>query len=193
MPALADPAALVTDVEGEISPSVELFQEVESGTELAVGAGARLTLEHYASCQTVTMTGGIVAVRDTGFGLDRADVAGRMDTPCAETIALQAQDSVSASVVVRGAFVGGNGVPRVPLAPQIVIAGDGGYDKMRVERDGEAIWTLAVRAGRVEWPLGRLFLTDESFYVLVLTGPAGERRARVVADRDEGGRTVLRP
>ena len=49
-PAVAgSPAALVTDVAGEVGPAVDLYDELEAGTELTLGAGARLTLEHYTS------------------------------------------------------------------------------------------------------------------------------------------------
>jgi hypothetical protein len=187
----AAPVALVTDVSGEVSPAVGLFHELEAGTELTLGAGAGLTVEHYATCEAVTVTGGSVLVRETGLDLERADVAGRTALPCAQTATLAPQqDTVNAGVLLRGVAV----LPRVPLVPQIVVAGGGaGFDILRVERDGRAVAALPVRAGRVEWPEGGLFLTDQAAYVLVLAGPAGEHRARVVADRGAVGRTVLRP
>ncbi len=184
------PGALVTDVSGEVRPAVDLFDEVGIGTELELGAGARLTLEHYASCEAVTMVGGSVVVRETGLDLARAAVAGRAELPCAHAVTLSPEDEITASVVLRG-----SGLPRVPLVPEIVVAGGGaGYDLLRIERrGGREVATLRVRAGRAEWPEGRLFLTDRTAYVLVLSGPAGEHRADVLADRGGGGRTVLRP
>lgn len=183
------PAALVTDVSGEISPGVEPFQEIDSGTELSLRPGARLTIEHYLSCEAVTMTSGSVVVHSAGLDLDRAAVAGQAEMPCAQPITLAPEDMATAGVLVRGA-----GPPKIPLSPNIVIAGGGaGFDRMDLERDGQLLWTLPVRSGRVEWPEGRLFLTDQGVYSLVLVGPAGERRANVIADRGAGGRIVLRP
>lgn len=189
-PALAAAqGALVTDVAGDVTPAVGLFDEIEVGTGLTLGPGARLTIEHYASCEVVTMIGGSVVVRAAGLDLRSAEVAGRADAPCPEAVALRAEETVTAGVALRGA-----GPPAVPLAPEIVVAGGGaGFDSMRVERDGHLVAALPVRAGRVHWPEGRLFLTDGGTYDLVLAGPAGEHRAGVVADRDAGGRTVLRP
>lgn len=189
-PAIAEsPAALVTDVSGEISPPVGLFHEVEVGTELRVGRGASLMLEHYAACEAATVTGGTVVIRADGLDLAQAKVADRAKTACPETVKLQAGEVVGAGIVLRGA-----GTPRIPLAPEIVVAGGGpGFDSMRVEREGQLVWTIPVRTGHVEWPEGRLFLTDQGTYVLVLAGPAGEHRAKVVADRSAAGRTVLRP
>lgn len=188
--AAGPPGALVTDVSGEVAPAVGLFDEIEVGTELALGAGARLTLEHYASCEAVTMVGGSVVVREGGLDLARADVAGRAELPCAHAVMLRPEDEITASVVLRG-----HGPVRVPLVPEIVIAGGGiGYDFLRIERQGgREVAALPVRAGRAEWPEGRLYLTDRTPYVLVLSGPAGEHRAGVLADRRAGGRTVLRP
>jgi hypothetical protein len=189
MPAAAgEPGALVTDVSGEVAPAVQLFSEVETGTELTLGQGARLTLENYASCEAATLTGGSVVVGEIGLDLARADVAGRVEMPCAQAVTLRTEVA-GAGIVLRGA-----GPPNVPLSPQIVVAGGGaGFDSMRVMRDGRTVWTVPVRAGRVEWPEGRLFLTDGGTYLLVLDGPAGEHHARVVADRYVDGRTVLRP
>ena len=188
-PAAAGPAALVTDVSGEVSPPVGLFNEIDGGTELTVARGASLTLEHYASCEAATVTGGPVVVGEDGLDLGRADVAVRAKVDCPATISLKAGEMVGAGIVLRGA-----GPPRIPLAPEIIVAGGGaGFESVRIERGGNPVRTLPVRAGRVEWPAGELFLADRAIYVLVLSGPAGEHRARVVADRDAGGLTVLRP
>ena len=190
-PAIAgSPAALVTDVSGEVRPAVGLFDEIESGTELEVDRGASLTLEHYASCEVAEVTGGIVAVGAEGFDLSQATVADRAKAPCPATVTVRAGEMVGAGIVLRSV----DRPTRVPLAPGIVIAGGGaGFDGLRVERDGQLVWTLPVRDGRVDWPQGRRFLTDQGSYLLVLTGPAGEHRAKVVADRATSGLTVLRP
>jgi hypothetical protein len=188
-PALAGPAALVTDVSGAVSPPVGLFHEVDAGTELTVERGASLTIEHYASCEAATVTGGPVVVAEWGLDLGRADVAERAEVDCPAAIALRTGEMIGAGIVLRGA-----NQPRIPLAPEIVIAEGGtGFESMRIERGGDPVRTLPVRAGRVEWPAGGLFLTDRATYVLVLSGPAGEHRARVVADREANGLTVLRP
>jgi hypothetical protein len=188
-PALAGPVALVTDVSGEVSPPVGLFHEVDAGTELTVAEGASLTLEHYASCEAATVTGGPVVVGENGLDLGRAEVAERAEVDCPAAISLRTGEMVGAGIVLRGA-----GPPRIPLAPEIVVAGGGaGFESVRIMRDGNPVRTLPVRAGRAEWPAGELFLTDRATYVLVLSGDGGEHRARVVADRDARGLTVLRP
>jgi hypothetical protein len=184
-----EPVALVTDRSGQVSPAVELYDEVEAGTRLTLGPGASLSLEHYASCEAATVIGGSVLVQDTGLDLAGAEVADLAEAPCAQAVMLRSEDMVGAGIVLRGTWL-----PRVPLAPRIVVAGGGaGMDLMRIERDEGEVAALPVRAGRVAWPETDLILADQTDYVLVLSGPAGEHRAKVVADRHAGGWTVLRP
>lgn len=184
------PAALVTEVGGDVAPEVGIYDEIDAGTELSLGQGATLVIEHYASCEAAKVTGGVVGVLAKELDLTRAAVAERWDADCPEAVSLREGDMVGAGIVLRSV----DRPPRIPLAPDIVVAGGGaGFDSMRIERDGEVIRTLPVRAGKVDWPEGRLFLTDQGSYLLVLAGPAGEHRAKVVADRAADGLTVLRP
>jgi hypothetical protein len=184
------PAALVTDVSGEVTPEVGAFDEVDAGTVLSLGARSTLTIEHYASCEAAKVNAGAVGVRADGLDLSRASVADRWKIDCPEAVSLHQGELVGAGIVLRSA----DRPPRIPLAPEIVVAGGGaGFDRLRVEREGQLVWALPVRGGRVDWPKGRRFLTDQGAYLLVLDGPAGEHYARVVADSAAAGRTVLRP
>ncbi len=184
------PAALVTDLAGQVTPAVGVFDEVDAGTELSLGKGSTLVVEHYASCEAAKVTDGVIGVRSDGFDLSRAQVAERWKIDCPETVSLHQGEMIGAGIVLRSA----DRPQRIPLAPEIVVAGGGaGFDSLRVERDGQLVWTLPVRHGRVDWPKGQRFLTDQGAYLLVLAGPAGEHHARVVADRGAAGRTVLRP
>jgi hypothetical protein len=184
------PAALVTEIGGDVAPEMGIYDEIDAGTELSLGQGSTLVIEHYASCEAARVTGGVVGVLANGLDLSRAAVAERWKADCPAAVSLREGDMVGAGIVLRSV----DRPPRIPLAPDIVVAGGGaGFDSMRIERDGELVWTLPVRAGKVDWPEGRLFLTDQGSYLLVLAGPAGEHRAKVVADRAAHGLTVLRP
>ncbi len=184
------PAALVTDVGGQVTPAVGAFDEVDAGTELSLGSGSTLVIEHYASCEAAKVTEGVVGVRADGLDLSRASVAERWKVDCPEVVTLHQGEMIGAGIVLRSA----DRPTRVPLAPDIVVAGGGsGFDSLSVEQEGKLVWTIPVRGGHVDWPKGPRFLTDQGTYLLVLTGPAGEHRAKVVADRSAAGRTVLRP
>jgi hypothetical protein len=184
------PAALVTDVAGQVTPAVGAFDEVDAGTELRLGQGSTLVIEHYASCEAAKVTAGVIGIGADGLDLSRATVAERSGIDCPEAVTLHQGEMIGAGIVLRSA----DRPTRVPLAPDIVIAGGGsGFDSLRVEQDGRPVWTVPVRGGRVDWPEGRRFLTDQGSYLLVLTGPAGEQSAKVRADRAAAGRTVLRP
>ena len=65
--AMADPVALVIDVEGTVSPSILPFQELEDGQVLELAAGARLVFSHYGACREVEAVGGEVEVTRAGF------------------------------------------------------------------------------------------------------------------------------
>ena len=56
------PAALVTEVGGDVAPAVGIYDEIDAGTELSLGQGATLVIEHYASCEAAKVTGGVVGV-----------------------------------------------------------------------------------------------------------------------------------
>ena len=186
--ATAEPAALVLEVSGGVTPSVAAFDEVDAGTRLVLDPGATLVLEHYKGCEAVIVTGGSISVGSDGLGVDGGEILARRPIECAAVVALDF-DTITAGVVLRSLRIP---VP-VALAPTIMVAGaPPGVDRLRIERDGHEVATLPVRSGRVGWPEDGLFLTDGAQYRLVLLGEAAERQVDIVADRDGPERVVLR-
>lgn len=186
--ATAEPAALVLEVSGPVTPPLAAFNEIDAGALLVLDPGTTLVLEHYRACEAVIVTGGSVSVVSDGVDIDGGLMVERRPLECAAVVAL-ATDTVTAGVVLRSLP---NPVP-VALAPIIVIAGaTTRIDRLRIERDGREITTLPVRSGRVDWPDGGLFLSDGAQYRLVLLGAPARLRVDIVADRDGPERIVLR-
>lgn len=192
--AAAEPAALVLEVQGEVSPPVEPFDELAAGATLTLEPGAVVTLEHYATCEEATARGGSVVVGAGALDLSAAEGSTRRPVDCPQLVRLS-EATVNAGVVLRSAAPVEPAGPAqtVGLAPAIVIAGGApGIDRMIVERDGREVVTLPVLMGQVDWPEGTLFLSDGARYRLTLIDGRASYRVEVIADGDAPGRVVLR-
>lgn len=187
--ATAQPVAMVLGVQGTVNPPVAPYAELEPGATLTLAPGAVLTINHYGSCNEVTVHGGTVTVGDDTLDLTDATGIARQPATCPRVIS-PAVVSVGAGVILRGGAF--SVLPGIALMPEIVIAGDAGaVRKLRIGHDGREIADLPVRAGRVIWPT-TLALSDGEDYVLVLRDGDVFYRVGVVADRNALGRVILR-
>jgi hypothetical protein len=186
-----DIGALVLDVAGEVEPGLDLFDEVVVGTELRLGAESEMTLSHYGACDEISIRGGTVIIGKSDVKITGGSELARIKVDCPEPVALIETDSTNASVIMRNF----GRVPAVPLIPDIVVAGASAkkIETLTIMRDDKEVATLPVKAGTIEWPAGNLFLSHQTKYTLVLTGDGIDHRAVVVADKESGGRVVLRP
>ena len=192
--AVAEPVALVLEVQGEIEPPVEPFAELEPGALLTLSPGAAVTLEHYASCEEVTARGGTVGVGARGLDLSAASDVARRPVDCPQLVRLS-EAHVNAGVVLRSVTSAGDAGPAqtVGLAPTIIVAGGKpGIDRMMIERDGREVVTLPVLERQVDWPEGTLFLSDGARYRLTLSDGLASHTVDVIADGNAPGRVVLR-
>src|SRR5699024_840315 len=116
------PAALILDVSGTVEPAIEPFQEVADGTVLELGPDATLTISHYGSCEEVAVSGGTVAVRADGLGLEGSRVLSREEIACPGRVVMTEADLINMSVTLRAVMVPKTMAP----APEFFLAGDWG-------------------------------------------------------------------
>lgn len=187
----AEPVALVLDVQGEVSPSVEPFSELVAGTELTLGPGAVLTVEHYAGCEEVTIHGGAVLVGAKALELAATGFAMRQPIDCPQVIQLS-EATINAGVILRSVDASDLAEQKVGLTPVILFAGGGGINSLRIEQGGSEVAAMAVSGGRADWPEDAPALSDGGRYRLVLSDGWRERWLDVVANGDTPAQIVLR-
>ena len=184
--------ALVLDTSGSIVPPVEAFADIETGTVLDLGQDSTLTVAHYSECEEVTITGGIVAVGETGLRIEGARSVARTSVNCPARVELVAADLTNAAVVTRSITVR----PQIGLRPEIVFAGPEGdkYDSLKVVQGRSLVTVLTITDRRADWPANMAPLEDGSAYVLFITGEDVQGfGASVVASAGAAGRIVLAP
>lgn len=188
----AEPAALIVDVQGAVSPAVESFEDVDAGMVLTLAPDGEVIISHYKACEEITATGaGTISVSATGLELDGVTVSDRTAVDCPSAVALANADTASATVVIRDVMP----LAKVPLVPEIVLVGDNAakFEQLELRRRDAVIATLPVQNRRVQWPVDGLFLSDRTKYQLILTGPGVAANAEIVADKRTSARVVLRP
>lgn len=187
----AEPAALVLDVSGSVEPDVALYDEVDDGTVLNLGAGAHLTLSHYGICEEVAVTGGIVSIGKEKLDLEGSQVESRTRVQCPDTIVVSAADLINMSVTLRSAKQARVMAP----TPDFVLAGKWGrqFDRLDVHGKNGRTATMSVLDGRASWPDDAQPLTIGETYVVVLNGPgARQHAARIEVTGEPQGMTVLK-
>lgn len=179
-------AALVVDLMGDITPEPEAFTELEQGASLVLGPEAQIILMHYASCLESQIKGGRVEVTARGLTLtDGAETVAETEVECPRKVAFEENSGTIAAVVLRG------GEDRVVInpTPVFLVLGRDGVAAVTVMRGDAPVGAATVQGGVARWD-GPALAAGE--YELILTGPAGERRAmaRVAAG---AGVTIIDP
>src|SRR5690625_121853 len=189
----AEPVALVLDVQGNVSPEVKAFDEIDANTELTLDSGGALTIEHYTICEQVTFRGGVLVVEEEALNLDRARFVARRPVECPEVVQLP-DPKVNAGVIVRNVASAWrrSATPRIGLAPSILVPGIDGTNDLRIERDGDEVATLSVVDGRSVWPEGTNQLAAGEHYELILSNGEASHRMEVITDQSARARLVLR-
>jgi hypothetical protein len=119
------PVGLVMALTGSTSPPVAAMAEIPAGTPLRLAPDAQLTFLHYGRCKLVTVSGGTLSLSRTEFQTDGQIVADK-DGPCPR---LHSLGGGQAGTVTGGMMMRGGGeLPRLPLDPEIIVAGNGSND-----------------------------------------------------------------
>lgn len=138
------PGALITDYSGKASPVLSVYSELPEGMDFKLGAADSITLLHYGSCRSVTVTGGKIHV-----GAQKLEVAGgkAVEAPgdnCPRKITI-ATAGVGGGVLMRGMSMA-----TLPSDMNCVVIGTRRAEVARVEiadKDGQ-VALFPVTAGR---------------------------------------------
>ncbi len=190
--AAEDPSAVILDVQGETTPSIEAFDELSAGTFITLGADSVVQLGHYASCAEVTVTGGTISVEAERVMFDGNKSVTQDGETCVSNVTLAAADLVSASIVTRSVIAG---EPQIAPRPSVAVGGpDGpGYTMLTVMVGSEKVLSAPIVNRRAIVPTDAAPLEPGKKVTLIIDGPhVQQHAARAVVAEDAAGWVVLR-
>ena len=183
-----DATPIVLTAEGEIAPKVSPFDEVNAGMSISVMPVGSLTLEHYQTCQTVSIFGGGIVINADGFNLADAKVSASEERDCPAIVDLVYTGlKTSASITRRQ-------VPAVVgLTPTFRFLGqDGVPATIQISREGVVIARLDVTDRAFRLPPNQP-LVDGARYVLRMTIEGKTATIVFYADQTTRNLGFLRP
>lgn len=191
--AIADePSVVIFDVQGDVSPAIEAFDELPAGVTLDLGAGAIVQLGHYASCAEVTVTGGTIAIEAERVMFDGNQSVTQDGETCVSNVTLAAADIVSASIVTRSSESAG---PTIAPRPSVAVGGPdgGGYTMLTILMGSEKVMSAPIVNRRAVVPADAAPLEPGQKVTLIINGPnVQQHAARAVVAEDAAGWVVLR-
>jgi hypothetical protein len=165
--AMADePAALIVETSGTVTPEVAPFSEVAAGTVLTLAGHAKLVFDDYYSCSEVTVKGGSVEFGAKGFTTSGDAKSSATRVPCKQEIVLNRSGEASTNVM-RGSEETG---VRIGTRPSFVLVGTQNltYSAVRFTLNGAEVRTIKLSGPRMKWPLFAPPLTVGESYQLAL-------------------------
>jgi hypothetical protein len=186
-----EPAAIVLDISGQVTPRVEAFDELADGTRLDLGEGALLRLSAYEGCAEYEISTGTVEIRDGKIIHSGGGAATIVTSGCVAKIAMSDADVVSAGVVTR---TSGGETPSISQRPSFGITGPNAdsYDRVAVVLGDETVLSMPVTDRRAEFPGGATPLAAGTEAVVIISGAGVQQRAvRVKTGEDATGWTIL--
>lgn len=194
--AIAEPAAMVFMLKGDVQPTVGEFDELDAGARFTLAPGAEIGIIHYRGCEEIQLSGGEVQIRKTGVSHRDSRVTFRKKGDCPDTVKLVETDTKGAVVLMRG--TGGDAAKPIRSGPRprFLLGGGGaaGVNALNVFESGAKIATVPLSGGRGAWPSGAPALAAGTAYDVTLAG-SGEttRGARILIEANGAGLVVLRP
>ncbi|MEO1492609.1 MAG: hypothetical protein AAFV19_10700 [Pseudomonadota bacterium] len=190
--AASDASVVILDVQGDVTPSVDAFDELPAGTTLSLGAGTVLQLGHYATCAEVTVKGGTISIETDRVMFDGNESVTQDGETCVSNVTIAAADIVSASIVTRSSNIG---TPLIAPRPAVAVGGpDGpGYTTLTVMAGSETVLSAPIVDRRAVVPADAAPLEPGKTVTLIINGPTVQQHAaRAVVAEDAAGWVVLR-
>lgn len=195
LPAIAasggEPVALVTDYAGGKGSKIEAFSELTEGQTLTLGAKDRVTVLHYRSCKSLTITGGTIHISRQAVTQDGGTREEAPGEACPQEL------TVATAGVGGGALVRAVGFSTIPSALEsciLVGAQASKISAVAVGQNDTPLFTAKVQGRRLEIPAGQS-LTEGSDYSLgFLAGKTVLQTQNVsaIAPSSNGGPCLIR-
>ena len=151
---------------GSITPQATPYSEIDAGTVLKLGSGARLVFVDYFRCTQVTVTGGVLKFAAKGYEATGSAQKSEVRVPCQREIAASGVGE-AATGVMRGAAVQQT---RVSERPSFVVVGPHAddYASATISRDGKAVASGPIEGRKFEWPSATPALQPGAYQVALI-------------------------
>lgn len=178
--------ALVVAVEGDVTPAIEEFSEVEAGDAFVLGPGAQMIVLHYAACVETHFRGGEVSIGALGFEAT-GEVVSETTVECPRKVAFSENANTVAAVVLRG----GEDRTLINARPVFVLLAPG-VERIEILRAGKLVGALDISGRLARWPAGEAALEPAADYEIALV-MAGDLKTAEAAVATDAGITVIDP
>lgn len=185
-----EPRALVLDLIGDTDPMVAMFDEINDGASILLGAETEIAMTYYPTCEDLTIRGGKLTFNDTALRVEGGKVVARAKSDCPGSVKLSPADVVNAAIVTRSTRM------RPEVSPQIgriVLAGpnSGAYNHIAVYAPGKKIIETEMIGRGITWPEDAPELEAGKSYIVVMRGPDIQTYAARVRVVDGASPTVV--
>jgi hypothetical protein len=170
LPGLAaadDPPGMVLNLSGTTVPALREHEEIPADTAVQLGSGT-LTFVHYQKCKRVTVTGGIVTLSESDYGVSGGTIDSEKNFPCPPRRLNISGDT--AAVLSRGVS------PRFPANPEFIFTGPHAEAITAAEiypetqnQIGQPVSRLVLAEDHASMPPGAAPLKPNRRYLLMIT------------------------
>jgi len=168
-----EPAALIVETSGSVTPAVAPFSEVAAGTVLTLADHAKVLFDDYYTCSEVTVRGGSVEFGAKGYKTSAGARASAARVPCKQEIVLK-QSAEASTGVMRGAE---SQSVRMGTRPSFVLVGahNRSFAAARFSLHGTEVRAVTLSGPRLKWPLLAAPLTaGENYEMALVPNSSGE-------------------
>lgn len=187
---MGGPAALIIDIQGDMAPAIEPYEEVSGGTTLKLGPETELTISHYKSCREVTLRGGSVKVRARALKITGGKILSDVTEACPARAELADDNTGTGVVRLRGDGAALTLRPRLRIV--IVGANQAAYITATLfAPHGAIVATAPIQERTAVLPINAPLLAPGPGYRLELMGEQDERSSFNVVIQADGARMAI--
>ena len=101
LPALATPAAVVFALQGTTDPKLSEFEEISAGSTIHLQENATLTLKHYETCKSFTLSKGSIEIYQDNFSIKNGVVTNYAKNMCPKRAHLKNKTTYTGAIKTR--------------------------------------------------------------------------------------------
>ncbi|WP_439815977.1 hypothetical protein [Zavarzinia sp. CC-PAN008] len=179
-----DPLGMILAVEGPSEPALQPAQDLVAG-RITLQRTTRVTLAHFASCQVVTLVGGVIDVMPERFDATGEVAAFRTRCPAEAARPADARAEGAGGVMMAAppAVPSGMLLRRIPnqadqvlgLNPSVMVTGPGAdrVTEVSLETDDGLVVLLELNPRQFVWPRGLRPLVPGASVIVIFQGADG--------------------